>query len=210
MTALLSTAFFPNIQYMSKFNAGKVVIEKYETYPKQTYRNRCNVLSANGVLPLSVPVQKNYHTLTKDIRIDYSEMWQRNHLTALKSAYKNSAFYDYYFYKFERFFEKRETFLIDLNENVLQTLISVLKIDADYSYTTDYIFDSTGYADFRESISPKPSKNRPDEAFVVKPYTQVFCDRFEFVPNLSVLDMIFNVGPESNRYLEDSFRISNV
>ncbi|MBQ5424106.1 MAG: WbqC family protein, partial [Bacteroidales bacterium] len=142
---------------MSKFLAGKVVIEKYETYPKQTYRNRCNILSANGVLPLSVPVQKNYHTLTKDIRIDYSEMWQRNHLTALKSAYKNSAFYDYYFYKFERFFEKKETFLIDLNENVLQTLFAVLKIDADYSYTTDYIFDSTGYTDFRESISPKPS-----------------------------------------------------
>jgi hypothetical protein len=202
MTALLSTAFFPNVQYMSKFLAGKVVIEKYETYPKQTYRNRCNILSANGVLPLSVPVQKNYHTLTKDIRIDYSEMWQRNHLIALKSAYKNSAFYDYYFYKFERFFEKRETFLIDLNENVLQTLFAVLKIDADYLYTTDYIFDSTGYTDFRESISPKPSKNRSDEAFVPKPYTQVFCDRFDFVPNLSILDLIFNVGLESKDYLK--------
>lgn len=201
MTALLSTAFFPNVQYMSKFLAGKVVIEKYETYPKQTYRNRCNILSANGVLPLSVPVQKNYHTLTKDIRIDYSEMWQRNHLIALKSAYKNSAFYDYYFYKFERFFEKKETFLIDLNENVLQILFAVLKIDVDYSYTTDYIFDSTGYTDFRESISPKPSKNRPDEAFVPKPYTQVFCDRFDFVPNLSILDLIFNVGPESKDLL---------
>ncbi|MBO4615030.1 MAG: WbqC family protein [Bacteroidales bacterium] len=201
MTALLSTAFFPNVQYMSKFLAGNVVIEKYETYPKQTYRNRCNILSANGVLPLSVPVQKNYHTLTKDIRIDYSEMWQRNHLTALKSAYKNSAFYDYYFYKFERFFEKKENFLIDLNENVLQALFSVLKIDADYSYTADYIFDSADYADFRESISPKPSKNRLDETFAAKPYTQVFCDRFEFVPNLSILDLIFNVGPESREYL---------
>ncbi len=206
MTALLSTAFFPNVQYMSKFLAGKVVIEKYETYPKQTYRNRCNILSANGVLPLSVPVQKNFHTLTKDIRIDYSEMWQRNHLTALKSAYKNSAFYDYYFYKFEPFFERKETFLIDLNEKVLQTLFSVLKIDAKYSYTTDYVFDSTGYEDFRDSISPKPSKNRPDGAFVLKPYTQVFCDRFDFMPNLSVLDLIFNVGPESRDYLVNCLR----
>ncbi len=201
MTALLSTAFFPNVQYMSKFLAGKIVIEKYETYPKQTYRNRCNILSANGVLPLSVPVQKNFHTLTKDIRIDYSEMWQRNHLTALKSAYKNSAFYDYYFYKFEPFFERKETFLIDLNEKVMQTLFSVLKIGANYSYTTDYIFDSTDYDDFRDSISPKPSKNLPDEAFVPKPYTQVFCDRFDFMPNLCVLDLIFNVGPESREYL---------
>jgi len=206
MTALLSTAFFPNVQYMSKFLAHEVVIEMYETYPKQTYRNRCNILSANGVLPLSVPVQKNFHTLTKDIRIDYSEMWQRNHLTALKSAYKNSAFYDYYFYKFEPFFERKETFLIDLNEKVLQTLFSVLKIDANYLYTTDYIFDSTGCDDFRDSINPKPSKNRPDEAFVPKPYTQVFCDRFDFMPNLSVLDLIFNVGPESRDYLSNCLR----
>lgn len=206
MTALLSTAFFPNVQYMSKFFAHEVVIEMYETYPKQTYRNRCNILSANGILPLSVPVQKNFHTLTKDIRIDYSEMWQRNHLTALKSAYKNSAFYDYYFYKFEPFFERKETFLIDLNEKVLQTLFSVLKIDANYLYTTDYIFDSTGCDDFRDSISPKPSKNRPDEAFVPKPYTQVFCDRFDFMPNLSVLDLIFNVGPESRDYLANCLR----
>ena len=206
MTALLSTDFFPNVQYMSKFIAGNVVIEKYETYPKQTYRNRCNILSANGVLPLSVPVQKNYHTLTKDIRIDYSEMWQRNHLTALKSAYKNSAFYDYYFYRFERFFDKKEVFLLDLNENVLQTLFAVLKINVDYSYTTDYVTDASSFTDFRDSINPKPSKNRPAASFSPKPYLQVFADRFDFVPNLSILDLIFNVGPESKEYLASCIR----
>ena len=201
MDTLLSTAYFPNVQYMSKFLAGKVVIEKYETYPKQTYRNRCNILSANGVLPLSVPVQKNFHTLTKDIRIDYSEMWQRNHLTALKSAYKNSAFYDYYFYKFEPFFEKKETFLVDLNEKILNMLFSVLKIDADWSFTTDYVSAPDGFRDMRDSISPKPSRNKPDSSFTLKPYIQVFADRFDFVPNLSILDLIFNVGPESKEYL---------
>ena len=201
MIALLSTAFFPNVQYMSKFLAHDVVIEKYETYPKQTYRNRCNILSANGVLPLSVPVQKNCHTLTKDIRIDYSEMWQRNHLTVLKSAYKNSAFYDYYFYKFEPFFDKKEVFLVDLNEKILNQLFLVLKINVEFSFTTDYVFDASDYADFRDCISPKPSKNRPDDSFVAKPYVQVFSDRFEFVPNLSILDLLFNVGPESRDYL---------
>ena len=197
MDTLLSTAYFPNVQYMSKFLAGKVAIEKYETYPKQTYRNRCNILSANGVLPLSVPVQKNFHTLTKDIRIDYSEMWQRNHLTALKSAYKNSAFYDYYFYKFEPFYEKKETFLVDLNEKILNALFSALKIDAEWLFTTDYVSVPDGYCDMRDSISPKPSRNKPDASFVPKPYIQVFDDRFDFVPNLSILDLIFNVGPES-------------
>ena len=201
MSILLSTAFFPNIQYISKFLKDDVIIEKYETYPKQTYRNRCNILSANGVLPLSVPVQKNYHTLTKDIRIDYSEMWQRNHLTALKSAYRNSAYYDYYFYKFEKFFVQKETFLVDLNDKILEVLFSVLKIDAKYTYTTDYIFDASSYMDFRDCISPKPSRNLADSSFVPKPYIQVFCDRFDFVQNLSILDLLFNVGPESKSYI---------
>ncbi len=208
MDTLLSTAYFPNVQYMSKFLAGKVVVEKYETYPKQTYRNRCNILSANGVLPLSVPVQKNFHTLTKDIRIDYSEMWQRNHYTALKSAYRNSPYYDYYFYKIERFFEQKETFLVDLNAKILETLFSMLKIEADWLFTTDYVSVPNGFCDMRDSISPKPSRNKPDAAFVPKPYIQVFADRFDFVPNLSILDLIFNVGPESKECLESCVNLN--
>lgn len=208
MDTLLSTAYFPNVQYMSKFLAGKVVVEKYETYPKQTYRNRCNILSANGVLPLSVPVQKNFHTLTKDIRIDYSEMWQRNHYTALKSAYRNSPYYDYYFYKIERFFEQKETFLVDLNAKILETLFSMLKIEADWSFTTDYVSVPDGFCDMRDCISPKPSRNKPDTAFVPKLYIQVFADRFDFVPNLSILDLIFNVGPESKECLESCVNLN--
>ena len=187
---------------------GEVCVEKYETYPKQTYRNRCNILSANGVLPLSVPVQKNFHTPTKDIRIDYSEMWQRSHCTALKSAYRNSAFYDYYFYKLERFFEKKETFLVDLNEKILNTLFSILKIDAEWSFTADFVLEPDGFCDMRDCISPKSSKNKYDESFAPTPYIQVFCDRFEFVPNLSILDLLFNVGPESKAYLESCLKLN--
>lgn len=208
MDTLLSTAYFPNVQYMSKFLAGKVVVEKYETYPKQTYRNRCNILSANGVLPLSVPVQKNFHTLTKDIRIDYSEMWQRNHYTALKSAYRNSPYYDYYFYKIERFFEQKETFLVDLNAKILETLFSILKINADWSFTADYVSAPEGICDMRDCISPKPSKNKLDASFIAIPYIQVFADRFDFIPNLSILDLIFNVGPESKEYLGNCVKLN--
>lgn len=207
MTALLSTAYFPNVQYISKFLAGDpVVIERFETYPKQTYRNRCNILSANGVLPLSVPVQKNFHTLAKDIKVDYTEMWQRNHTTAMMSAYKNSPFYDYYFYKFNKFFTAKETFLVDLNDKILRTVLSILKIEANYTYTEDYISDASAYDDFRDSISPKQSKNKPDETFSPSSYIQVFADRFDFVPNLSVLDLIFNLGPDSRQYLDGCVR----
>lgn len=207
MTTLLSTAYFPNIQYVSKFlNGNPVLVEKYETYPKQTYRNRCCILSANGTLPLSVPVEKNYHTLAKDIKIDNTEMWQRNHTTAIMSAYKNSPFYDYYFYKFEPFFAKKETFLVDLNDKILRTVFSILKIEANYSFTDDYVADASNYADFRDSISPKASKNLPDASFVPQQYIQVFADRFDFVPNLSILDLIFNVGPESREVIEKSIR----
>lgn len=208
MDTLLSTAYFPNVQYMSKFLVGKVAVEKFETYPKQTYRNRCNILSANGVLPLSVPVQKNFHTLTKDIRIDYSEMWQRNHYTALKSAYRNSPYYDYYFYKIERFFEQKETFLVDLNAKIFETLFSMLKLNADWSYTIDYVSEPDGFRDMRDCISPKPSRNKPDAEFVPRPYIQVFADRFDFVQNLSILDLIFNVGPESKEYLESCVKLN--
>ncbi len=207
MTKLLSTAYFPNIQYVSKFLSGdSVIIEKFETYPKQTYRNRCNILSANGILPLSVPVQKNFHTLAKDIKIDYSELWQRNHSTAIMSAYKNSPFYEYYFYKFESFFTKKETFLVDLNEKILRTIFSILKVDVNFSFTDDFISDSSEYEDFRNSISPKLSKNLPDESFNPQPYIQVFADRFDFVPNLSILDLLFNAGPESRDIIVASCR----
>ena len=120
----------------------------------------------------------------------------------MKSAYRNSPYYDYYFYKIERFFEQKETFLVDLNAKILDALFSMLKIDADWSFTTDYVSAPTVFCDMRDSISPKPSRNKPDDAFVPKPYIQVFADRFDFVPNLSILDLIFNVGPESKEYLE--------
>lgn len=207
MSSLLSTAYFPNIQYVSKFVADDDVrVELYETYPKQTFRNRCNILSSNGVLSLSVPVQKNYHTLTKDIKIDYSVAWHRNHRTAIMSAYKNSPFYDYYFYKFEPFFNKQETFLVDLNAKVLETIFSIIKLKAKYSFTEDYVVMSDAN-DFRDSISPKASKNLVDDTFRPEKYIQVFADRFDFVPNLSILDLIFNVGTESLDILKKSIII---
>lgn len=94
---ILSTAYFPNIQYISKFLKGEnIIIDVYEHYSRQSYRNRCNILSANGVLSLSVPIIKNNNSYTKDVEIDYSTNWQKNHKIAILSAYKNSPYYDYY------------------------------------------------------------------------------------------------------------------
>ena len=192
---ILNTAYFPNIQYLSKFiSFDKVFIEINDTYSKQTYRNRCNISTANGLLPLSVPIVKNNKTKTKDILIDYSEQWQKKQSRAILSAYKNSAFYDYYYPEFEKFFIKKEKFLLDLNIKVLDVLLDCYDIKSNYSLTEEYIVD-TRNIDFRDKIHPKLSKNAIDKSFVPANYYQVFYEKNGFIANLSYIDLLFNEGP---------------
>ncbi len=201
---ILSTAYFPNVQYLSKFLAYKnILIEQMDTYAKQSYRNRCIISSANGPLPLTVPVVKNFRTPVKDIKIDYSEEWQKKQHRAILSAYKNSAFYDYYFPEFEEFFEKKEKFLIDLNMKILDVILDNFGIDKKYSLTNVFIKEPT-CVDFRDKIHPKASKNANDKSFKQAKYYQVFEDKHGFVGNLSVLDLLFNEGPVGLQVLEQS------
>ena len=204
MQAILSTSYFPNIQYISKFiSYDNIVIEIHDTYAKQTYRNRCNILSANGVHALSVPVRKNKHTGVKDILIDYSENWQKNHSRAILSAYKNSPFYDYYIDEFEKLFLQKEKYLIDLNNKILRIVFSILEIPINYKHSSAYDFE-TKSIDYRDVIHPKPSKNRLDPKFKPVEYIQVFSERSKFAENLSILDLIFNEGPLSLSNIEQS------
>lgn len=198
--AILSTAYFPNIQYLSKFiKYDNIVIDIYEHYSKQSYRNRCNILSANGVLPLSIPVKKNNHCYTKDIKIDYSEPWQKLHEKAILSAYNNSPFYEYYIDEFMPFFIKQEVFLIDINTKILDKILKILKIEKNYSFSNDFIV--LDKHNFRESIHPKSSKYKEDNDFISKPYIQVFSEKFGFIENLSCLDLIFLQGPMAKSFL---------
>lgn len=198
---ILSTAYFPNIQYISKFMKGKnIIIDIYEHYSRQSYRNRCNILSANGVLSLSVPIIKNNNSYTKDVEIDYSTNWQKNHKIAILSAYKNSPYYDYYINEFNFVFEKEEKYLIELNFKILDKILKILKANNFYEISTDFIRETEN--NFRESISPKKSKNIIDPDFKSEKYYQIFSDKFGFIENLSFLDLLFMNGPESILYLK--------
>ncbi len=203
---LLNTAYFPNIQYLSKFIINDIVkIEINDTFQKQTYRNRCCIATANGILNLSVPVARKNHTLTKDVTIDYSENWQIKHQRAIMSAYKNSAFYEYYTDEFQEFFSKKEKYLIDLNSKILERLLKILGIAKSTEYTSEFI-SNVSFEDFRDKIHPKESKKFVDNKFAAPNYYQVFSERYGFLENLSSLDLLFNEGPTAILKIQESIK----
>lgn len=191
---LFSTAYFPCISYMARFlEDPSPVVEVYDTYHKQTYRNRCRVMTANGVESLSVPVVKvnGNHTMTKDVVISYKEHWQQVHRRCLESAYKASPYFDYYYDYLRPIFETRFERLIDMNDATLKTVLKILKTNKEIVHTTDYIHETEN--DFREAFSPKIIP----ESSVFPKYYQVFSAKFPFEPDLSILDLLFNEGPEA-------------
>ena len=201
---LLTTAYFPPISYVSALiHAEEVYIEQYENFGKQSYRNRCEIMTANGVIPLTVPVEKaNSKTLTKDLKIVYATNWQKLHFKGIESAYKNSPYYEYYIDDLVPFFEKKETFLLDLNQKITKTILEMLRIKKDILYTSDYIPVGTEeYLDFRSVFHPKASHRTVGDNYTAKPYRQIFCDRIPFVANLSILDLLFCCGTDAKEFL---------
>jgi hypothetical protein len=198
---LLSTAYFPPVYYISLINTSdKIFIENNENYLKQTYRNRCLILTANGQSALSVPVMEGSFRKTpvKDIRIDYTKRWQQVHLRALISSYKSSAFFEYYFEDIEKVILGKPEYLLDLNMSSLTTVLKITGISTQVAYTDFFEHTRGENYDFRYSISPK--KEKPG-IFPAKEYYQVFSNKFGFVKGLSILDLIFNTGPDSVNYL---------
>ncbi len=197
--ALFSTAYFPCISYVAQaLKAEPFCIELYETYPKQTYRNRCVVMTANGVESLSVPVLKTYgsHTMTKDIGVSDHTPWQQIHRRCLESAYRNAPFFEHYYPAIEPIFKTRFEWLVELNEAALKAIFNMLKIDKQIQYSTD--FERTVSDDFRTVFNAKARL----ETMSLPAYYQVFETKFPFAPDLSILDLIFNEGPESQFYLD--------
>lgn len=199
---LLSSAYFPPVHYMALISgADEISIEREENFLKQTYRNRCYILSANGPLVLSVPVLLgSFHkTAIKDIRIDYSKRWQQIHMRGISSSYKSSAFYLYYSDLVEKVIFGDYKYLIDLNMASLETAVRITGLTSRVSFTNTFEPVGNHDYDFRYKISPK--KKIPDDIFNFKEYYQVFGNKSGFVPGLSILDLIFNAGPESDNYL---------
>lgn len=193
MSQIFPTAYLPSIEYVSLFlKAEDASIELFETYQKQSCRTRTNVMTANGIQTLTIPVIKTNgnHTLTKDIEISYKESWQQIHLRCLESAYRKSAYFDYYFPYFEKIYKQKFNTLIELNDFCLKTILKILKAKKEYSYTTDFE-KITNEDDYRISLSKGTNK------IEIKPYYQVFADRHGFIPNLSIIDLLFNEGPNS-------------
>ncbi len=204
---LLSTAFFPPVQYVSKLVLfEQVFIEQFENFTKQTYRNRCVISAANGPVSLIVPVVKgrNKKTGIRDLRISYDTEWQRNHWRTLFSAYNSSPFFEFYQDDIRPFFETRTKFLFDYNRAILETIGGLLEVENRPHLTTGFEEVPADTLNFREVLSPKAQKVQPDPHFYPVKYTQVFHDRFGFMPNLSILDLLFNEGPKSASILKQS------
>jgi hypothetical protein len=194
---LLSTAYMPNIQYIRAIaTSGTATVEQWETFPKQTYRNRCEIATAGGRMTLTVPVIKACsHQLTRDVKISYDTPWQSKHWQAIKSAYGSSPFFMYFKDELEPFYRERTEYLLDYNCKILNTLLSILDIKANISTTSDYIREGDPqYRDLRNVIHPKVRQEQGKDFYDATPYPQVFDSRMPFESNLSVIDAIFNNG----------------
>ena len=212
MQILLSSAYLPPVQYFAHLqNAEQVWIEQYDHYQKQTYRNRCVIAAPDGPLSLTVPIEKpnTQKAFMRDIRISDHGNWRHLHWNAIESAYNHTPFFEYYKDDFRPFYEKKFDFLVDYNEQLCQLICQLIDIDTSLQRTESYIAEpSNTIIDLRDAIHPK--KEVMNEAsFAIVPYYQVFQERLGFLPNLSIIDLLFNMGPESILVLQQSIKKKN-
>jgi hypothetical protein len=215
---LLSTAYLPPVEYFQKIvSATTFSLEKHEHFVKQTYRNRCTISGPNGIQALSIPlINAHQKTAICEKKISYTENWQKQHWRSINTAYANSPYFIYYCDELQVFYENKFEFLFEYNTEILKVLVKMLKIKTEIHFTEAFIpparhpelvsgsademlkqvqHDDT-LVDFRNSISPKIKSSSE-----FKPYSQVFSEKYSFTPNLSVIDLLFNKGPDSKEFL---------
>ena len=198
MNVLLSTTYFGPIQWYQKlYRADETWIERHETFQKQTYRNRCIIATTQGTQALTVPVERGNSQLIKDIRISDHGNWRHLHWNALQSAYGDSPFFMYYEDDLRPFFEQRWNFLFDFNEAIREKICELIDIQPHVNLTDHFAVEVAG--DFRSAINPKHPA--PDPDFTPRRYYQVYEAKHGFQPNLSIVDLLFNMGPESVFFL---------
>ena len=177
---------------------GEILLETHENFPKQTYRNRATIHAANGSFDLTVPIKKNRgekRTLIKDVQISYDEDWQRMHWLTLQSAYRRSAYFEFYEDDFVEFYKNKYNLLLEFNQEFNSLILRLLKISREFSKTTEYLPAYSDLLDLRISFHKK--ENLASNT----PYFQVFEPKNGFIPNLSIVDLLFNQGPHSKSYL---------
>ncbi len=205
-TTLFSTAYFAPVQYYWHWHRSeRPIVEACEHYIKQTWRNRCVIGTANGPMTLSLPVEGNAEkTAIKDVRLSDHGNWQHLHWNSIESAYNSSPFYEYYCDDLRPFFDKKFPFLFDFNEEIREKMGELLDLKMDAEKTKVYFSEPEmpdGWVDLRNIIHPKKNPTLIDTDFTANPYYQVFDRKFGFQPNLSILDLLFNMGPEAILYL---------
>ena len=196
---LLSTAYFAPVHFYARFiRHPEVYIEQFEHFNKQTYRNRAIISGGNGLISLVVPVIKGRgpKVLIKDLQLSYDMNWQRNQWQTIVSAYNSSPYFEYYKDELQPFFDKEYKFLLDFNGQIHATICDFLEIENTTKLTPDFEEVPEGTLNLRDVISPK-NKTLADTAFKAATYTQVFTQKFGFLPNLSILDLLFNEGPNA-------------
>jgi hypothetical protein len=224
---LLTTAYFPPISYFaaiaedmeglvrtkgedrrsipsSPLSPSTIYIEACENYQKQSYRNRCHFYAADGKQSLSFPITHSEGThkhLISEVLIDYSKPWALQHKRAIISAYRTSAYFEYYQDELFAFLDSKPERLLDLNTRLLEFFLDKIGIKAEIRMTENYS-QNTDCEDLREVIHPKRPDNILEKLELNKPYFQVFAEKHGFIPNLSIMDLLFNEGPDSIIYLK--------
>ena len=202
MSIVLGSFYAGNIDYYCALSTGQdIIIDTYQHFQKQSYRNRCVIAGANGRLNLIVPVQrKRGKSPLKEVKIENHQNWKKIHWKSLESAYRTSPFFEYYEHEFHSIFIlKKHNYLLDLNNDILNATLKCLQIEANINFSTSYMDSEESLTDLRESIHPK---KEPSKFYNQPVYDQVFEDRMDHLENLSILDLLFNEGPMASDMLK--------
>lgn len=196
-TYIIENQYFPVIDWFKlSTRSSDINIEQYETFQKMSFRNRCMILGSNGVINLTVPIEngRESRAMIRDIKVDNSQPWQKQHWRSILSSYSRSPFFEHYSEGVNKLLQKQHIFLFDLNWEIIEWLQKVLKLKANFEFTGDYVreYDQDKFVDRRNFWLPK-NYNRAAEGWTPK-YTQVFEEKFGFYTNLSILDLLFCRG----------------
>lgn len=207
-TVIAPCCYLPPISFWSMaLQTENLVIEQHENFVKSTFRNRCEVAGTNGMLKLSIPVQggKSHRQLFKDTQIANEERWQKIHWQTLCSAYRRSAYFEYYEDKLQPFFHKEYKFIFDFNYQLIELIFSLLKKENHSTFTTNFEKKYTAeILDLRSKFKSLNETEFGSAKFTPPIYFQCFGERTGFLPNLSVLDILFSEGPHASEKIKQA------